>query len=622
MLTVELDVDDIYDFTIEITMNDDTTRQATLNIKVSRIDMAIAIDILDTDDDDDGLSTGEVRDTFQMFIDDYLDETVTFDYINEMYFGGLMDTDFQTDRVEDDNNTIVILDLYESDMESFFMVELEFTKLDGTKSVETIEIRVNRIDMAIVIEFDDNRDNDCDTIDEDCDDLGDFDDVIDVDIVLPFFEQFLIDYVDSTVTDQTLADSYFMGMIDADLFTDRQEVQEIWVYSVDSIAYDGNGFFLVMINVTSGDDTETLPVMIKVKRIDASSPLLLIIEDGEDNDCDDDCDGIIIDVATGEIVFDMFIDYYFDSTVTDQMILDMFFAGEESLFIENRMGDMESGLMVEITQVTYNDLGYFDFELMVTDSDGVENSVLRLSIYGNGPGLYLLDFLDTDDDGDLIDFDMASALLEGYKTNYNHMSMLSMGVCQIYVGENQVEGCAYDRDVLVSDGYMLESIYLYVMYDSYRADFTYTNTDGSMIETYDLYFYMNDAGEYVFDYYQPYDPIVADLQMETFEYLSSAIDLTLTDAEVCGIFLDADSLDECVQLRDYLRANPTSMYAGSYVYSEDDMYILSVVITDLEGSYVGAILYYVGHVEMANGENPLFTDSSVDADNPLFAAID
>jgi len=98
----------------------------------------------------------EVEELWNNFIRDYFDSTITSEKINELYFNGMIESGFMENRMSDleDGSTIKTISVKNSNSEpdSFFDIELEVTYL-GEIYPSNIKIKVNRIEMSLYMSF-------------------------------------------------------------------------------------------------------------------------------------------------------------------------------------------------------------------------------------------------------------------------------------------------------------------------------------------------------------------------------------------------------------------------------------------------------------------------------------
>jgi hypothetical protein len=125
-------------------------------------ELKLIIHDLDSDDDtvvdEEEFDLDEVKALWDKYINDYHDSLITSEEINEIYFNGKLESGFMDDRASDLENGVMIttknITHSNEKPDSFFDIELEIIEGDEVVS-SSIRIRVNRIDMALYLSFQD-----------------------------------------------------------------------------------------------------------------------------------------------------------------------------------------------------------------------------------------------------------------------------------------------------------------------------------------------------------------------------------------------------------------------------------------------------------------------------------
>jgi hypothetical protein len=150
--------DSFFDIYLEVAMGQET-EQTTSTVRIMSTDNGYMIEFMDGKDDDcdgicDYLTSEEILEVYMMYLSDYLNPEVTFEYLNEMYFDYMYDPmydDWFTEERQmyiDGGYMITVVsveDYYQDD--PFKLVTLEYTSDEDTYTME-FEVRVNRIEMA------------------------------------------------------------------------------------------------------------------------------------------------------------------------------------------------------------------------------------------------------------------------------------------------------------------------------------------------------------------------------------------------------------------------------------------------------------------------------------------
>ena len=133
-----------------------------VSIKPIRLELS-RIDINPTPVVSDYYSISEVEEYFRTFLVDYLDPDSDGDTISDSYFGGTISPAFltQRDMFFDDGTTVTMVGISARsnfNVDSFFDISYEVRTGDDVKP-KKVKIRVNRIDMALVLDDDDDGDS-------------------------------------------------------------------------------------------------------------------------------------------------------------------------------------------------------------------------------------------------------------------------------------------------------------------------------------------------------------------------------------------------------------------------------------------------------------------------------
>lgn len=313
----------------------------------------------------------EMVSMYRMYIEDYLDSTISFEEINNMYFDNKMDDEFGRLRELDIENEIeinVISDnVIEKDDLGYFILSLEIVTNNGNL-YEEISLKPIRLELSRIDINPGSVQGDYYSIEE----------------VEEFFKSFLLDYLDPDSDGDTISDSYFGGAIDPAFLTQRG----IYIDSGTTVSMIGisaqsnyiiDSFFDVEYRIETGDSGTTGRVKIRVNRID----MALVI------DTDDDGDSVPTEDL--RMMIDGFISIYNDPLITDinacssiKVIADAD-GTVDSTCETTRNGEMSNGNII----TSYELFGDPDF--------GFANTFL----FGDPDFLYSVDFIFGDPDFDL-----------------------------------------------------------------------------------------------------------------------------------------------------------------------------------------------------------------------------
>lgn len=207
------------------------------------------------------LTALESLELFNGFVVDYLNPLVTFEELNIMYFNGEMDKEFENQRLTDIEDGLIVNVLTTIDPlmneEGYFIIEVEFI-IDGVSTYEEVNIKPIRLDLAIIINFSDG---------------GNYEDeVFNITEVEELWLDFVEDYLDILVTFEDLNMMYFNGMLDAEFNEMRVfDLESGALITTISIKYSNpfpDSFFDIVIEITTDGMVTTEEIKIRVNRID------------------------------------------------------------------------------------------------------------------------------------------------------------------------------------------------------------------------------------------------------------------------------------------------------------------------------------------------------------------
>lgn len=287
----------------------------------------------------------EVLDFFTMFVEYYTDASISTDLINETFFMNKLESGFYEERQFNLENgfMVEILDFMQDvDYPEVFWFTLEFTEGNEVYT-ETIEVRVNRIEMALFLDLD-GEDNDCDGVDDDCDGP-----IEDEDTVYNFFMMFVDYYTNSMYTTDEINEKFFGGWMEADFFEQRTFELEQGIV-VDVLSFERDMYeptlFHAEISLTIGEETMVQTLEVRVNRID-----MALVLDFDDND---ECDDCINYIENAYEVWLQFIDAYNNPDVSTDEINEMFFMGMVGIdFYETRQLNLDNNAMYFLEEIRF-----------------------------------------------------------------------------------------------------------------------------------------------------------------------------------------------------------------------------------------------------------------------------
>jgi len=550
------------------------------------------------DNDCDGLlDIDETFMVFKQFALDYFDSSITNDELGNMYFGGMLPEGMKESREEEilAGNSVTVISIMPA-ADGFFKVELEFT--EGTEVMtQSLNIRVNRIEMAYKIEFEDGEDNDCDG--EVC-----YDDfvILGIEETMDVFTEYFSNYSNSNVSDQMLANMYFAGMFDETFKTQReQDLLDGVMFTLIKVEVLEDGYYDISFEETRGNDIllRKRPGRVHYSAMDD----IIIIEFMDDMEY-----MFIDDINLVESVFKDFVIDYLDSDTDDDYISDMYFAGNPpSGFLEERMEDLADGLVVTYQSIMKNDdygMNIFDVTILV-GYQGYEMSteVLTIGLVSIGDKLMLvLDGVDDDCNGDsciIYDFEYDMEILamqySAYFYNYTDKDMTTETFVNMFLGGYAPDEFYAQREMDLIDGLMITFIGIDYRYDEDGVfDISFEETRGNDI------ILRKRPGRIRYSYNT--DIIVEwhDFIDYTFEY-----DMSLVEAKFKDLMRDyADAtIDDSMIGEMYFAGNPPM---GFFEQRQEDlnMGVTLTFVSIMENVYGMDGFYDVMFNEMIDGMEP------------------
>lgn len=396
------------------------------NMRVTSFETSVIDDPTDntvcTEDCTEDITLAEFETFFKQFIDDYLDSTITSADLINTYFSEAPDMEFATDRDKDLTEGTMITYVSAKLLEDgLFEVTLNMGTTTEPKS-ETVNIRVNRIEMALKLSFD-GKDDDCDGMVDECMN----NDMLTNEEVILLLQSYFTDYTDNSITDQQFADMYLDGMVDEGFtMMRRKDINDGAVIELLNVVFHEDGSFEAEYAVTVAQERyiRKRPGRTHYK---TSNTAYIMWEDMKD-------ENVELDPTKVSDMFNQFITDYLDSTISDTELQGMYF-GDMNMtwFIENRQMDLDSGIQISSGDVIlYDESGFFMVNLTITEGeDTFEASVVikvMKRIDQTTPLLYIMNPDGEDNDCDLIgdtcevvmDAAMAASYMTEFLTQYNN----------------------------------------------------------------------------------------------------------------------------------------------------------------------------------------------------------
>jgi hypothetical protein len=364
-------------------------------------------DAVDECHPDDYLFGTELQNALEKYFMDYGDDTISNQEFANEYFGGELSSDFATARDADLvlGFSFDIQSITEFDDGAFVV---EYTVFEGEdKVLRKRPGRIRYTSDSLLVEWDQLIDEHLET---------------DLAFVTTFFEQFLVDYLNPAVTDDMLQADYF-GDEDMNWFYEQRanDLEDGLSIQLDMMEpVDNMGIFVATLTFNDGNETFQQEVEIKIKRIDAATPLLYFI------DGDTEGDGIPIgDVVEAEQLLRNFVMDYNDTSKSNDDLMMKYGLYESFSVLDQRLLDQENGTILTFGMLTLMSEwgeGVYEVTFYTTTPDQPEETrvkVVLLVRYQDQTMIYF-DGEDNDCDGmtDECDVVTDSIMAQGYMETF------------------------------------------------------------------------------------------------------------------------------------------------------------------------------------------------------------
>lgn len=247
----------------------------------------------------------------------------------------------------------------------------------------------------------------------------------------------------------------------------------------------------------------------------------------------------MIELAEIEALWNRFVTDYLDSSKTPEEINAMYFNGMvDPEFLENRVLDLENGLMITTMSIKYShDMpdSFFDIDLDIKDGEEMYSTTIRIKVNRIDMALYMT-FEDQDDMGE-VSYETAMMVLDTYKKGYDHYVSMSNSVCAVTVVEYQVDECTEQRETMIGNGYMLVDYMLEMVEYGYVVEFTFEDADMNQMKETKLVFFHEFEDTYLLEFMDVFMNDIDNSEIDDFfdNFTKDVGDTSVLTTNVCHL---------------------------------------------------------------------------------------
>jgi len=408
-----------------------------------------------------------------------------------------------------------------------------------------------------------------------------------------YFQAFIDDYLDPTMSSFDLCSLYFNDRL-ADCIEERDESFGLgFDITLDAMTDQGDDVFEVQMSFS---DTETTVPEIQFELLtfiydEDGAIVMTFLHDTQSDEW--------LTAAEALAVIQKFLEDYADSEITNPQFNDLYFDGtmDEKFFDDRDKSFLEDATLgvASVDDPTEEPLEYLLVSMTRTVDGESDTMIISMRIRDFGGGRYYFDILFEDYDG--LDYDDLYQFMLDLADDFQDTSLSDDYVCYLYFENESAEGCIDHRQQQLSEGVTLSLIGLYNIYDYFEVEFGYTDGVETWSEFNYARFYYNENDDLKVEFNSlGFDEISYDDAYTFMEkYYNLYVDHAITSHEVCSLFFEGYSYDECIMRREQ-EINDGIQLEGFDLYH--DGYGFSVELYYFDGyenhfsKYIQAYFYY------------------------------
>ncbi len=514
----------------------------------------------------DWLEGEEALVVIQLFLADYLNDTITNEQFNEKYFDNKMDLEFFADRDEDllDLPILEVTLVEDPTEEPFEYLNVTIVRTKGEDTETTVvQMRLMQVDEDRYY-FDILFTN--------------YEEWLNATDAFPLLDQFFIAYNDESVLDEAINERFFDNTMDEFFFEDRQknfdEEAIMSVISVEDPTEEPFDFLNVTLQRLYDGDIETFIVQMRIKQIDHDRYYVEIIFEDQPQ---------WLNAAEAFGIVEMFFNDYLSTDVTDEEInLKYFDNSMDLMFFDDRqkmIDEIDVFTLVSVLDPIEEPFDFLVVTFEIIDGEDEETMTAYIRIIDIGDGRYYFDIID--DPENYIDFNEIWAFMENLIRDYQDLDLTDEYVCNLYFSPDFAEGCMENRQADLENGETIVNFNIWQKDDFFEVEFEiYNGTD----TTYDyLYvtFYYDEFGELKAEFHKDdFSPIDYDeLYLAIEEYVAQYMDYTIPSMDVCSQLFEGYAFDQCIAQRDK-EINDGILLEAFNLYMEDNHFVIEFEYID------------------------------------------
>ncbi len=414
-----------------------------------------------------------------------------------------------------------------------------------------------------------------------------------------YFQMFIADFNDPSMSDEGFCSLYFPGSGDLCLWDRSLMPLEDMDISLITFDFDGYGFVAqIMFENTVTSEIEYRTVYLDFYWDEYGNVAMHLNEEPMVD---------FLNYSESVAVIQQFFADLIDPTVTDEQLDAWYFdyqMGPDTLL--DRADILANGYIVLVSDILdpSNADGQAYLEVMIDTFDPsglVSSNTLWVRVMALPSGYYMLDF-DFSNPGDKLEltYDEAFAFFTNFMDEYSNELLPSYDVCSAYFDAYDYPNCIVKRDQEIADGISIEFIGLdepvpgefFVELDYYDMDGLFMYTDYLPVM-----FFMAEHGEMKLSIMNfnpsfsfPYDDAAAYVNTLITDFMNPGIDTE----DYCSMY--DFIIEDCRNLRDSILDNGGSLYFSNLYNEQDNLFYFEYAYQLFDGAdemYSGLLLEFM-----------------------------